>query len=150
MKQLAFFSLIIPLILLGQGKVELDESFDPTTLSDWGYSKVRIEKMKSLKDYYAGMGNGIDSLDRTEHSDFVFRVQLASTKDYEAAKAVEERALQAFDEEIMIQFDSPYYKIRVGSMNNREDAQKLQSFAIQHGYRRAWVIRTKNQPRTEN
>jgi hypothetical protein len=48
-----------------------------------------------------------------------------------------------------MQFDSPYYKIRVGKMNNREDAQGLQQFAIRNGYRRAWVIRTENTPELE-
>jgi len=150
MKQLVYFSFLVPFLILGQGPVQLDESFDPTTLSDWADSKVRIEEMKSLKEYYEGLGNRTDSVDRNEHSDFIFRVQLTSTKDYEQAIAVEERALQTFKDEIIIQFDSPYYKIRVGSMNNREEAQNLQNFAIENGYRRAWVIRTKNTRLIEN
>ncbi len=150
MKQLVFFSLLVPILVWGQAKVKLDESFDPTTLHDWPNSKVRIEQIKSLKDYYAERDDDIDTVEIVEYSDFVFRVQLGSTSDYDVAIAIEERAAQTFDEELLLQFDSPYYKIRVGKMNNREDAQNLQQFAIQNGYRRAWVIRTENSPATEN
>jgi len=150
MKLLVYISLLLPLVILGQEKVKLDESFDPTTLHDWPGSKARIEQIKSLKAYYATVGNDIDSVQITEYSNFVFRVQLGSTNDYDEAIALESQAAQTFEEEVMIQFDSPYYKIRVGKMNNREDAQNLQQFAIEHGYRRAWVIRTENTPELEN
>jgi hypothetical protein len=150
MKLLVYISLLLPLVIHGQDRLNLDESFDPTTLSDWPGSKARIEQIKSLKAYYSTLGNEIDSVRITEYSSFVFRVQLGSTSDYDEAIALEARAAHTFSEEVMIQFDSPYYKIRVGKMNNREDAQNLQQFAIQNGYRRAWVIRTENAAEIEN
>ncbi|MCF7905561.1 MAG: SPOR domain-containing protein, partial [Candidatus Marinimicrobia bacterium] len=52
----------------------------------------------------------------------------------------------AFEEEVIVHFDSHFYKIRVGKMNSREDAQNLQQRAIETGYRRSWVIRTVNAP----
>ncbi len=150
MKQLVYISLLLPLLILGQGKSKLNESFDPTTLHDWPDSKARIEQMKSLQEQYAGLGDQIDTSETFEYLDHVFRVQLGSTTDYDDAKALEERAAKTFDNEILVQFDSPYYKIRIGKMNNREDAQKLQQFAMKNGYRRAWVIRTENTPAEEH
>ncbi|MCF6238186.1 MAG: SPOR domain-containing protein, partial [Candidatus Marinimicrobia bacterium] len=132
MKLLVCISCLVPLLLWGQGKVKYDESFDPTTLNDWPDSKVRIERIKSLQDYYSGLGEEPDSTEIIEQSDFVFRVQLGSTSDYEAAIALEERAAATFENEIQVQFDSPYYKIRVGLLKNREEAQELQQFAIQN------------------
>jgi len=150
MKLLAFFSIVVPLILWGQSDTYLDESFDPTTLHDWPNSKAKIENIKSLNDFYAGLSDQADTVEVAEYLDFVFRVQLGSTNDYDVAIALEERAVETFEDEIIIQFDSPYYKIRVGKMKNREDAQNLQQFAINNGYRRAWVIRTENTPSSEN
>ncbi|MEA3286828.1 MAG: SPOR domain-containing protein [Candidatus Marinimicrobia bacterium] len=149
MKQLAFISFLLPLLLWGQRSVGLDESFDPTSLNDWADSKARIERIKSLQEYFDGLGDLVDTVEIVEYSDYVYRVQLGSTNDYDAAIAFETRAAAAFEEDILVQFDSPYYKIRVGMMNNREEAQKLQQYAIKNGYRRAWVIRTKNIPYTE-
>ena len=150
MKLLVYISLLVPLLVLGQNKVKLDESFDPTTLHDWPSSKARIEQIKSLRAYYTSMGDNIDTVEVTEYSSFVFRVQLGSTINYDEAIALETRAALTFEDEIMIQFDSPYYKIRVGKMNNLEDAQSLQQFAFQNGFRRSWVIRIENTPELEN
>lgn len=149
MKLLVCISLALPLLIIGQDKVKLDESFDPTTLHDWPGSNARIERIKSLKTYYSNLGDDIDAVEVTEYSNFVFRVQLGSTNNYDEAIALETRAASTFEDEIMIQFDSPYYKIRVGKLNNREDAQSLQQFAFQNGFRRAWVIRTENTPELE-
>lgn len=150
MKLLAYISFLVPLAMWGQQNLELDESFDPTSLNDWPDSRARIEQITSLKAYYEGIGNQIDTVEIVEHSDFVFRVQLGSTTDYDRAILIEEGAAENFDDEIVLQFDSPYYKIRVGRMDNREDAQNLQQYAIQKGYRRAWVIRTENTLAQEN
>ncbi len=149
MKLSVYISLVFPLFIWGQNTVKLDESFDPTTLNDWSNSRAQIEQIKSLKSYYADLGTQVDTVELKEYASFVFRVQLGSTNDYDAAILLEERASKTFDEEMVVQFDSPYYKIRVGRMNNREDAQRLQQFAIQNGYRRAWIIRTENTPEKE-
>ncbi len=149
MKLLVYISLLFPLCIWGQNRVRLDESFDPTSLNDWSNSRAQIEQIKSLKTYYAELGTQIDTVDLIEYASFVFRVQLGSTDDYDAAIEFEERASKTFDEEIVVQFDSPYYKIRVGKMNNREDAQRLQEIAMENGFRRAWVIRTEYTPEKE-
>jgi len=150
MKLLVYISLLLPLLVMGQSNAKLDESFDPTTLHDWPSSKARIEQIKSLKAYYASMGDDMDTVEVVDQFSFVFRVQLGSTNDYDEAIALETRAASTFEEEIIMQFDSPYYKIRVGKMNHREDAQRLQQYAMRNGFRRAWVIRTENTPALEN
>jgi len=146
MKLLVCISCILPLMLFGQSKVRLDESFDPTSLNDWPGTRERIEQIRSLKVHYASLGDDAATGEPEEYSAFVFRVQLASTSDYDEAIAIETRAASTFDEDIILHFDSPYYKIRVGKMNNREDAQALQQIAMENGFRRAWVIRTENAP----
>jgi len=150
MKLLVYISLLLPIVLWSQSSNKLDESFDPTTLNDWPESKARIEQIKSLTEYFSGLDEVSDSIEIIEYSDHVFRVQLASTRDYDQAIALEERASHSFDDDILIQFDSPYYKIRVGKMSSREEAQQLQQIAIKNGYRRAWVIRTENALAKEN
>lgn len=147
MKSWAYISLLLVASLHAQNRY--DESFDPKTLNDWGDSKAVIESMRSLTQVYANMGTDLDSNLTQERPDFVYRVQLGSTQDYDAAIALESRANESFTEDVIIQFDSPYYKVRVGKMVNREDAQVLQSEALNRGYRRAWVVRTENSEDTE-
>lgn len=147
MKQLALFSLFLfPILIVAQSHAGLDESFDPTSLSDWGNSKARVEKVRALSEHLAHLDADTGVVEILEEAPFIFRVQLASTRDMERASAIEEHALQVFEEEVIVHFDSPFYKIRVGKMENREDAQNLQRKAMETGYRRSWVIRTVNTP----
>lgn len=136
--------LILPVLLMGQSQTRLDESFEPTNLSDWPDSKDRIERIKSLQEHLADKSLEENAVETLEVPDFVFRVQIGSTMDFDVAQSIEEDAAGKFDEEIQVQFDSPYYKIRVGSLHSRDEARELQQLAVKNGYRRAWVIRTEN------
>ena len=100
--------------------------------------------MRALQDQLAHLEAHGVSQNPLERAKFVFRVQLSSTQDYDRAMEAVEVASEQFSEDVVLQFDSPYYKIRVGRLINREDAQLLQETAIQKGYRRAWVVRTEN------
>jgi len=138
------FSLLLVLVtgLWAQPKPEFDESFNPTSLRDWPSSQAKIEVVKPLTDYQLDLGDSLPVFE--ERPDYIYRVQLGSTDDYEKAIQLESGALDAFDEQVILAFDSPYYKIRVGRLSNREDAQVLQQQAVRKGYRRAWVVRTDN------
>ncbi len=127
---------------MGQSQNEFDESFNPTSLRDWPDSKAKIEYVASPETYH---GSDSDSLILPEEPpEYVYRVQLGSTMDYEEAIELETRARYSFDEVVVLAFDSPYYKVRVGKHSDREEAQALQRQAVRSGYRRAWVLRTEN------
>lgn len=139
----AFSSLLVPLLLLGQQIQEFDESFNPTSLRDWPDSRAKIEQVQSTTSYRSVDSDSL--ILPEEPPEYVFRVQLGSTMDYDEAIELETRARYTFDELVILAFDSPYYKVRVGKYEDREEAQDLQRRAIKEGYRRAWVLRTENE-----
>lgn len=71
-----------------------------------------------------------------------YRVQLFSTTDYYAALRARNEALIRFDREIYFDFESPYYKIRMGDFINRQEAEAVKDQARQFGYHEAWVVQT--------
>ena len=72
-----------------------------------------------------------------------YRVQLFTSDVEFEARAVEERALLEFEENVYLIFDSPTYKIRVGDFTSRLDANALRKKAVGLGYRDAWVIQSR-------
>jgi hypothetical protein len=72
-----------------------------------------------------------------------YRVQLYSTTDYYAAVRVRNEAMTRFTEEIIMDFEQPYYKIRIGNYINRQEADEIRMYARTIGYPEAWVIQTK-------
>jgi hypothetical protein len=71
-----------------------------------------------------------------------FRVQLASTRNEEEARAIKRGALLDFEDNVYLTFDNPYYKVRLGDFISRYEANDLQELAIEKGYMEAWVVRT--------
>lgn len=120
----------------------LDESFNPTALRDWPSSRAQIEQVRGLGEYELANMDTLPLFE--ERPDFIFKVQLGTTTDYDEALLLDAGARSVFNEEVTMVFDSPYYKIRVGYLTNREDAQELQRDAVKKGYRRSWVVRTEN------
>lgn len=69
-----------------------------------------------------------------------FRVQLLSGKDAEAAMEAKRRAIFMFEESVYLDFESPYYKLRVGDCLNREEAELLRRKAQRNGFSNPWIV----------
>jgi hypothetical protein len=54
-----------------------------------------------------------------------------------------------FPGEVYLQYDAPYYKVRVGNCLTRREGDLLQERAVRRGYRDAWVVRSLVSPRQE-
>lgn len=72
-----------------------------------------------------------------------YRIQLLATDAEFEARAVEEKALIEFDENVYLIFDSPIYKVRVGDCVSRLEANELRRKAVKLGYRDAWVVQSR-------
>ena len=82
---------------------------------------------------------GADSDD--EATDIVYRVQLFTTKDLSTAQTVRREAEKDFAQSVQIDYEIPYYKVRVGSFASPQAAEPLLQEARRLGYRGAWAVR---------
>ena len=125
---------------------KINESFDVKALNDhlWIVEPVirilpvsdTVETSGSLSEYNQGNESGTINVPG-------FRVQLYSTTDYYSAIRTRNEALTKFTEEIFLDFEQPYYKIRVGNFTDKQKADELRVVARSVGYPEAWVIQTK-------
>ena len=69
-----------------------------------------------------------------------FRVQLATTKVYGEARREVLVAEEIFDRPVHLDYEVPYYKVRVGSFRSRDAAEEYQQRARSAGYSNAWVV----------
>ena len=75
-----------------------------------------------------------------------FRVQLFATKDIESATVAKKEAEFVFTDDsvkLYIEFDSPYYKLRIGDFQNRDNAEAFREIAREKGYSSSWIVKTK-------
>lgn len=123
-----------------------DESFDPLSLKDDDI--VIGEKQAPGKD----LKNEIREEDTEPPEDIPltesdgFRVQLLATKSYESATLAQQKAADQFgtmDHEAYIIFNAPQYKVRVGDVITRSQAEDIRDIARDYGYKGAFIVRSK-------
>ncbi len=69
-----------------------------------------------------------------------YRVQIFTSKLSGEAKKARTIAREIFDRAVYMDYEVPYYKVRVGSFANRYDAEDYQMRAKAAGYDNAWVV----------
>ncbi len=108
--------------------------------------QINIKKDKELtevlKDKYA--------LEKTVTQDSVlaeingFRVQIYTTDDLDRAKAKIVIYNELFQpENVKLDFDPPYFKIRVGNLRDKDEAEKFKEKLADMGFRNLMIIRSK-------
>ncbi len=82
-----------------------------------------------------GLPNQTDSLNNQ-----VFRIQLLTTKLFGEAQTARHIAEEIFDRPVYIDYEVPYFKLRVGGFADRDEAEEYQLKAKAVGYDNAWVV----------
>jgi hypothetical protein len=126
-----------------QSDNRFDESFDPLTLNDetWVIKK-KFRRTQNLNVVPDSAGINLENDKIKEPLVFGFRVQLYSTTDYFMAMSVRDEAGGKLKENIYVDYEPPYYKVRAGNFTEREKAEDLKNLSKLLGYTEAWIIRT--------
>lgn len=78
---------------------------------------------------------GIDKLNNQ-----TFRIQIGATELFGDARREKEIAEEVFDQPVYLDYEVPYYKLRVGSFADRRSAEQYLRKAKMAGYKTAWVV----------
>jgi len=70
-----------------------------------------------------------------------YRIQLFTSKTYGPAAREARIAREVFDRQIYLDYEVPYYKVRIGDFADPRDAETYLVAARQAGYETAWVVR---------
>ncbi|MEA3500335.1 MAG: SPOR domain-containing protein [Candidatus Marinimicrobia bacterium] len=71
-----------------------------------------------------------------------YRVQLLSTRKINKAEKIRDKAYDIFDHNIYIEFQTPYYKVRVGDFVDYKDCRQVEKIAKKNGFPNAWTVRS--------
>ncbi len=120
-----------------------DESFDPLTLKD---DDIEIKGPEVREDKTESKTPEKDTLEPMMREAQGFRVQILATKNIETATRIEQEAKGVFsmhDHKTYLVFEPPLYKVRIGDVTDRQEAENIREMAREFGYREAFVVRTK-------
>jgi len=72
-----------------------------------------------------------------------FRIQVFASIFPEESYRKADSLRSAYPESVVVQFESPYYKVRIGDFENRAEAEYFLEKLMQEGYTEAWVVEVK-------
>lgn len=142
-------TLLVNINLLSEPKhISTTDSFTPINENFLNNKKsdsfqINIKKDKELaeilKDKYA--------IEKATHQDSVlteingFRVQVFTTDDWEKAKPKVEIYNEMFNpENVKMNFEEPYFKIRIGNLRDRDEAEQFKEKLANMGFRNLMII----------
>lgn len=71
----------------------------------------------------------------------LYRVQIFTSRTYGPAVREQSIASEIFDKKVALDYEVPYYKVRLGDFDNRRQAEDYLFIAKDAGYDSAWVVR---------
>ncbi|HET9234023.1 MAG TPA: SPOR domain-containing protein [Candidatus Eisenbacteria bacterium] len=69
-----------------------------------------------------------------------WRVQIDAYQSITTAEAAAAKARQRFTEAVYVEYEAPYYKVRVGDFLSKDDARHMANRAKAENYTKAWVV----------
>ncbi|RKZ34383.1 hypothetical protein DRQ33_02305 [bacterium] len=72
-----------------------------------------------------------------------YKIQIFSTLQQDEAEKVAQEIGEKLDEKVYIEFNPPYYKVRIGNCSNSDDAEELLAQIKKLGYPNAWIVRAR-------
>jgi len=96
-------------------------------------------------------GNNMHPFDSKNEADQitkeVFRIQIFESSVASIARAEAKRFQNIFGDTVYTDFETPLYKLRIGSFKNRKSAEEAIETIKRLGAKDAWIIRTKAKSR---
>ncbi|MBD3168714.1 MAG: hypothetical protein GF307_04470 [candidate division Zixibacteria bacterium] len=97
----------------------------------------------SLLSNYNLIGGKDDSLQSSEN--YVYRVQVFASRFLQEAEVARDEMFGLFDETIYLDFEEPYYKIRIGNFETAEEGEEFLSRVRELGYTEVWLVKVRQE-----
>jgi hypothetical protein len=122
------------------------EGADPLGLSADFEIVPEKYQLAAVTDTSSGSGGGeteinVDSAASLAGMHETYRIQLFTSKIYGPAAREQKIAREVFDKDIFLDYEVPYYKVRIGDFATYDDAERYLPAAVEAGYKNAWVVK---------
>jgi len=124
-------------------RTQAEESFDPWSLDkDEPIITKSLFSEKSKKDSL-DVFRGVVKDESEKIFKTLYRVQVFATKFPQEAYQIADSLKEKFKKNIYVEYESPYYKVRLGDFEKEDDAQKFLRVVRSKGYFESWVVKVK-------
>ena len=134
-------------------RIEAEDRFDPLGFPGddaviTGHKQVSQQQPTSPVEEVSpaqleqGDNNIITQGDSTQTpQQVIFRVQVFASKSFDEAQQFASDVQPLFDQGVYVEYQMPYYKVRVGEFYNPEDGETFLDQVKSLGFKNAWLVR---------
>lgn len=129
-----------------QESSKYDESFDPLSLNDDDIIVKPSNETEAVEKKSTEKNKNILEQKKLIREVDGYRVQLLATSSIESATLIKQKAEEQFLElqhKVYWSFEAPFYKIRIGDVLTRSEAETIRDLARSLGYDQAFPVRSK-------
>ena len=129
---------------------QAEKGFDPWKIEKENPIIIREQSAKAQAEFSVRTAENDETGRPAANADMLYRIQIFASKFPEEAQNLADSLEAYFDEPASIDYEVPYYKVRLGDFETLEEADNFLRLIRKKGFPQAWVVKIRKEERENN
>ena len=131
-------------------RIQAEEKFDPWKIEKEDQIIIKEKSIQPQEDFSGDILYKNEIGEDKINSQMLYRIQIFASKFPEEAQKLADSLESNFNEPTTIDYEAPYYKVRLGNFTSLAQAESFLRKVRRKGFPQAWVVKTRKEEREEN
>lgn len=131
-------------------RTQAEKSFDPWKIEKENPIVVQEGSAEAQEEFSPGMWEKDEASGTSADHETFYLIQIFASKFPEEARSLADSVESCFGKRTRIDYEIPYYKVRLGDFDTLEKAESFLRLIRKSGFPQAWVVKTRKEEREED
>ena len=132
-------------------RIQAEKSFDPWKMEKENPIIIQEEEsVKTQEEFSPTMREKEEIGEAKTDNEIYYQIQIFASKFPEEAQNLVDALESNFGKAVNIDYEAPYYKVRLGEFETQKKAENFLRKVRQKGFPQAWVVKIKKEDVEEN
>ena len=131
-------------------RIQAEKNFDPWKIEKENPIIIQEKSIPPQDEFSSDILKKNETGEAKTDEEILYRIQIFASKFPEEAQKLADSLESSFNEPASIDYEAPYYKVRLGNFSTLPEAESFLREIRQKGFPQAWVVKTRKEEREEN
>lgn len=131
-------------------RIQAEKSFDPWKIEKEKPIIIQEKSIPPQEEFSSDIWEKDQVGETKTDREILYRIQIFASKFPEEAQKLADSLESSFNEPTSIDYETPYYKVRLGNFSTLPQAESFLRKIRRKGFPQAWVVKTRKEEREEN
>lgn len=131
-------------------RMQAERDFDPWTIEKENPIIIQEESAEVQEEFVTDIWEKDEPGETNKNYEILYQIQIFASKFPEEAQNLADSLETNFAEPASIDYEAPYYKVRLGNFETLKEAEIFLKRIRQKGFPQAWVVMIKKEEREED